>query len=172
MSSGWTLLTESRSGEHWIRPNTGAIEGFAFLHRFGPYDEKVLGVSRTELLRETIVPMTRYLVTTHVTGVRPTSDGKPRGDAWQSAHWIYEQGRRRVVVDGQGIEVASGCGQPWQWETAGRIKVDDAFEIVSLQALPAAYLAAKGPERGRVTDRIILNYPARRVSDQPRLTSS
>jgi hypothetical protein len=26
-------------------------------------------------------------------------------------HWIYEQGRRRVVVDGQSIEVATGCGR-------------------------------------------------------------
>ena len=87
------LLTESRSAEHWIRPNAGAIEGFAFLHRFGPYDQKVTGVSRTELLRETIVPMMRYLVTTHVTGTRPTSDGKPWGDAWQSAHWTQMLGR-------------------------------------------------------------------------------
>ena len=31
------LLTESRSGEHWIRPNTGAVEGFAFLQRFSDY---------------------------------------------------------------------------------------------------------------------------------------
>ncbi len=87
------LLTESRSGEHWIRPNAGTIEGFAFLYRFGPYEEKVMGVSRTELLRGTIVPMMRYLVATHVTGTRPTSDGKPWGDAWQSAHWTQMLGR-------------------------------------------------------------------------------
>ena len=74
------LLTDSRSGEHWIRPNTGAIEGFAFLHRFGPYDEKVTGVSRPELLDDTIVPMMRYLVATHVTGTRATSDGKRCAD--------------------------------------------------------------------------------------------
>ena len=40
------LLTASGSGEHTIRPNTSAIEGFAFLYRFGPYDEKLVGVSR------------------------------------------------------------------------------------------------------------------------------
>ena len=34
------LLTESRSAEHWIRPNTGTIEGLAFLYSFGPYDTK------------------------------------------------------------------------------------------------------------------------------------
>ena len=63
-----------------------------------------------------------------------------------------------MVVDGQSIEVGSGCGQPWRWKTAGRIKVDNAFEIVSPQPPRAAYLAARGPERGRVTDRLILNY--------------
>lgn len=87
------LLTESKSGENWIRPNTGAVEGFAFLYRFGPYDEKLVGVSRAELLRGTIVPMMRYLVATHVTGPRPTSDQKNWGDAWQSAHWAQMLGR-------------------------------------------------------------------------------
>lgn len=81
------LLTRSQSGEHWIRPNTGAVAGFAFLYRFGTYDEGEVGTSREALLDETIVPMLRYLATTHVTGTRPTSDGKPWGDAWQSAHW-------------------------------------------------------------------------------------
>ena len=87
------LLTESRSGENWIRPNAGAVEGFAFLYRFGQYDKKLVGVSRSELLNETLVPMMRYLVTTHVTGSRVTSDQKHWGDAWQSAHWTQMLGR-------------------------------------------------------------------------------
>lgn len=87
------LVTESKSAEHWIRPNTGAIEGFAFLHRFGPYDDATVGVSRSTLLKETLLPMMRYVVATHVTGSRPTSDGKPWGDAWQSAHWAQMLGR-------------------------------------------------------------------------------
>ncbi len=37
------LLTESRSAEHWVRPNTGTIEGLAFLFAFGAYDENVVG---------------------------------------------------------------------------------------------------------------------------------
>jgi hypothetical protein len=81
------LLTESRSTEHWIRPNTGTIEGLAFLYRFGTYDENVVGRSREKLLEEAILPMMRYVVDTHVTGSRPTSDGKPWGNHWQSAHW-------------------------------------------------------------------------------------
>lgn len=89
----YKLLTESRSQEHWIRPNTGTVEALCFLYRFGPYDEKIVGLSRQELLRQAIVPMIRYLTETHVTGSRPTGDGKPWGDAWQSAHWAQMLGR-------------------------------------------------------------------------------
>lgn len=87
------LLTDSRSGEHWIRPNTGAISGFAFLYRFGPYEEQAIGVPRQELLDDVILPMMRYLTATHSTGTRTTSDGRPWGDAWQSAHWAQMLGR-------------------------------------------------------------------------------
>lgn len=87
------LITESRSREHWIRPNTGTLAGFAFLYRFGEYDEQIVGVSRAELLEKTMLPMFRYLIATHLTGVRPTSDGKRWGDAWQSAHWAHQIGR-------------------------------------------------------------------------------
>ncbi len=86
------LLTDSRSDEHHIRPNTGAIQGFCFLCRFGPYDESVVGVSRERLLTETVIPMIRYLTATHVTGTRPTSDQRRWGDAWQSAHWTQALG--------------------------------------------------------------------------------
>lgn len=86
------LLTDSRSGEHHIRPNAGAVRGFCFLCRFGPYEESVVGVSRSGLLRETVIPMLRYLVATHVTGTRPTGDQRSWGDAWQSAHWAQHLG--------------------------------------------------------------------------------
>ncbi len=86
------LVTDSRSSENWIRPNSGTVEGLAFLYRFGPYDETIVGVPR-EQLPKTVLPMMRYLVTTHVTGTRPTSDGRPWGDAWQSAHWAQMLGR-------------------------------------------------------------------------------
>lgn len=89
----YKLLTESRSQEHWIRPNTGTVQALCFLYRFGPYDEKTVGLSRKELLQQAIIPMIRYLTETHVTGSRPTGDGKPWGDAWQSAHWAQMLGR-------------------------------------------------------------------------------
>lgn len=87
------LLTDSKSGEHWIRPNTGTVAGLAFLYRFGEYDESSVGISRTTLLADYIVPMMRYLVTTHKTGTKATSDGERWGNAWQSAHWAHMLGR-------------------------------------------------------------------------------
>ncbi len=87
------LITESKSDEHWIRPNTGTVLGFAFLRRFGPYDAAEVGVSREELLEQSILPMMRYLCATHATGTRATSDGKRWGDQWQSAHWAQMLGR-------------------------------------------------------------------------------
>lgn len=86
------LMTESRSGEHHIRPNTGLLAGLAFLYRFGSYDDGLVGLSRAELLETKILPVARYLTTTHVTGSRPTSDGKKWGDAWQSAQWANALG--------------------------------------------------------------------------------
>ncbi|MHC4403799.1 MAG: hypothetical protein ACYTG0_29425, partial [Planctomycetota bacterium] len=44
------LLTDSKSAEHWIRPNTSTLVGLAVLRRWGPYDAKVVGVSRESLL--------------------------------------------------------------------------------------------------------------------------
>ncbi len=89
----WLLLTDSKSGEHWIRPNTGTIAGLCFLYRFGPYDEDMVGLSREALLQDKILPMMRYIVATHKTGTHVTNDGKPWGDAWQSAHWAQMIGR-------------------------------------------------------------------------------
>jgi hypothetical protein len=86
------LLTDSRSAEHHIRPNTTAVADFAFLYRFGPYDSAVVGCTRQELLANEIIPMLRYLAATHKTGTLKTGDGKAWGDAWQSAHWAYGLG--------------------------------------------------------------------------------
>jgi len=92
------LVTESKSAEHWIRPNTSTLVGLAVLRRWGPYEAEVVGVSRDQLLDEYMIPMMRYLVATHRTGDRTTSDGKPWGDAWQSAHWAYALGRAAWFV--------------------------------------------------------------------------
>ena len=90
--SGFALTTDSSSVEAGIRPNTGMIQGLAFLYRFGPYDPALVGCDRPQLLRRTILPMMRYCVATHVTGDLATDDGKPWGDAWQSAYWAQHLG--------------------------------------------------------------------------------
>ncbi len=87
------LATDSKSDEHWVRPNAGIVCGFAFLHRFGPYDAATVGVSRDELLKESIIPMMRYLTAIHLTGTRTSGDGKQWGSQWQSAHWAHMLGR-------------------------------------------------------------------------------
>ena len=47
----------SRFGENHIRPNTGAVYGFCFLSRFGPYEESVVGISGSCLLSETVIQL-------------------------------------------------------------------------------------------------------------------
>lgn len=81
--SSMKLLTKSGHTEHFIRPNTGSLLGFAFLYRFGGQDEA--------LLNETIIPMMRYLVKTH--REIPTDSGKSWYNQWQSAHWAYSLGK-------------------------------------------------------------------------------
>ena len=53
------LLTDSKSAEHWIRPNTSTLVGLAVLRRWGPYEAEVVGVSRDQLLDEYVIPMMR-----------------------------------------------------------------------------------------------------------------
>ena len=92
------LLTDSKSAEHWIRPNTSTLVGLAMLRRWGPYDAEGRRRVARGSAREYMIPMMRYLVATHRTGDRTTSDGKPWGDAWQSAHWAYALGRAAWFV--------------------------------------------------------------------------
>ncbi len=87
------LATDSKSDEHWIRPNAGILCGLAFLHRFGSYGASVVGVSREQLLQDTLIPMIRYLTAIHLTGTRTAGDGKQWGSQWQSAHWAHMLGR-------------------------------------------------------------------------------
>ena len=75
---------------------------------------------------DVIVPMMRYLVATHSTGRRVTSDGKPWGDAWQSAYPITLSGYLAVrltlalVADGGGPTVLVGRGPaPFDAERRG-----------------------------------------------------
>jgi hypothetical protein len=77
----------------WVRMNAGALEGFSFLYRFGPYDEKIVGMSRRELLEKNIIPMMRNLTTSHITVTGADNSEQNWGDSWQSAHWAQMLGR-------------------------------------------------------------------------------
>ena len=90
--SSMKLITNSKSDEHGIRPNTTCAADFGFLYRFGSFDSSIVGVSRHRLLHEDLVPMLRYLIRTHNSGDLKTDDGKSWGDAWQSAHWTAALG--------------------------------------------------------------------------------
>lgn len=93
-------LTTSSSGveEHITRPNTGAVAIFSFLYRFGNYSDAIVGVSREQLLQETIIPMMRYLVSTHKTGPLTFDNGKHWGGSWQSAHWTHQLGQGACTI--------------------------------------------------------------------------
>jgi hypothetical protein len=73
-------------------------------------------------------------------------------------HWIYEQARRHVTVDGRRTDIAANCGQQWSWENTRQISVDDALLITSTLPSRAGYQAATRAERGRVTDQLVLNH--------------
>lgn len=90
--SSMLLITESKSWEHYIRPNATFAADLAFLYRFGDFDERVVGTSRELMLSKELIPLLRYLVRTHKTGDLKTDDGKSWGDAWQSAHWTADLG--------------------------------------------------------------------------------
>lgn len=152
------LITDSKSGEHHIRPNATAAADFAFLYRFGPYDPAVVGCSRQELLANEIVPMLRYLAATHKTGTLKTDDGKAWGDAWQSAHWAY----------------AFGTAAWWSWdglpadlrESVRRVVAHEADRI---EKTPPPYnLRFDSKSEENAWNSQILSIAAILLSDDPR----
>ena len=73
------------SAEWDVRQNGAVALGYAAILR-GPYDEKVGGVPREQLLAE-LIQLLRTVSVTHYANFLPTSDGKPWGNHWQSAYW-------------------------------------------------------------------------------------
>jgi hypothetical protein len=130
--SNLKLLTESKIGEHWIRPNTGAVAGFSFLYQFGDYDQKVTGVTRSQLLNEYIIPMMRYLVHTHLTGDTNTSEGKKWGNAWQSAHWTYEMAKGAWFIwDNLPGDIQDGIRRVVKYEAARFYIIEPPYRLKS-----------------------------------------
>ena len=87
----WPYLANCRyhkregSAEWDVRQNGTVALGYAAILR-GPYDEKLGGVPRKQLLAE-LIQLLRTVSVTHYANFLPTSDGKPWGNHWQSAYW-------------------------------------------------------------------------------------
>ena len=79
----------------------------------------------------------------------------PPGSGSDHGNWFWPRNLTRSRGAWRGLRALLGRSFPPQ---GARLGVSDTFEIVSSQPLRAAYLAAEGAERGRVTDRLILNY--------------
>jgi len=73
-------------GEKEILANIGMAHLYAMLIRFGEYDEKVTGVSRSEALRR-IEGVVRYCCYTHFSGSHACVDGDTWGGGWHDSSW-------------------------------------------------------------------------------------
>jgi hypothetical protein len=74
-----------------------------------------------------------------------------------NTQWIHEDGARTVALDGKSSEVPAHSGTLLEGE-AKALTIDGTMHITSDAPLRIRYQAAKGPERGRATDRLYLNY--------------
>jgi hypothetical protein len=132
---------------------------FAFLYRFGPYDEKIVGVSRADLLENYIIPMLRYVTATHVTDTRVTHEGSKCGNEWQTAYhaaifaraawWIWvdlpenvRQDVRRVVT----FEAKRFIGQkpPHNIEGDTKSEANETYSVVLSNAVGADLSVSTG----------------------------
>lgn len=124
------LLTDSKIGEHWIRPNAGAVAGFSFLYRFGDYNQAITGVSRDQLLIHYIIPMMRYLVRTHLTGDLNTSEAKKWGNDWQSALWTYELAKGAWWIwDNLPTDIKEGVLKAVKFEAARFYNIEPPYRL-------------------------------------------
>ncbi len=90
-TSGALSLTDSKSGEHGIRPNAHTAFALAVMVRTMG-DDFPAGLSR-ETCRDKAVAILRFVLPTHGAGGRKCSDGKQWKDQWQSALWADRAGK-------------------------------------------------------------------------------
>jgi hypothetical protein len=74
-----------------------------------------------------------------------------------NSQWIYETGRRTLRLGDESTVIPAHSGKTLACE-ASCIMIDDAVTITSDAPLRCRYFASTGPERGRATDRLYLNY--------------
>jgi hypothetical protein len=71
--------------------------------------------------------------------------------------WIYETGQRTLMLNEASTVFPAHSGQTLAGE-AKHIVIDDAMTITSEGPLRVRYVTSSGPQRGRATDRLYLNY--------------
>ena len=71
--------------------------------------------------------------------------------------WIYETGHRTLTLDDESTVIPAHSAKTLAGE-AKQIVIDNAMTITSDEPLRFRYVASSGPERGRATDRLYLNY--------------
>jgi hypothetical protein len=71
--------------------------------------------------------------------------------------WIHEKGQRRIRIDDKESVVSAASGKVLESDAAKHLNVDGVLEIRSDKSLRIRYVAAKGYDRGRMTDELCLN---------------
>jgi len=73
-------------------------------------------------------------------------------------YWIFEKGRRTIVLDEQSYVFESCRGREVLKEGIKEIEIDDSILIKSDKPLYIGYSSATAAQRGRATDMLYLNY--------------
>jgi hypothetical protein len=71
--------------------------------------------------------------------------------------WIYETGHRTIALDDESTVIPAHSGTSLAGQPT-RIAIDETMTVTSNAPLCVRYFASTGPERGRATDRLYLNY--------------
>lgn len=87
----WGYYGLPGNNEDEIRPITYAVQVNAFLSAIDPPSARLDSASREHLRAQAIAAL-RYLTHSHVTGGGQCLNGKPWGNAWQSAMWSRSVG--------------------------------------------------------------------------------
>ncbi|MBC7336615.1 MAG: hypothetical protein H5U01_10125, partial [Clostridia bacterium] len=72
--------------------------------------------------------------------------------------WIFEQGKREIRLAGESKIIPAHSGIRWAAPRTDHVRIDHVIEIELAPPRDVLYAGATQPERGRATDRLILNH--------------
>ncbi|MBC7353822.1 MAG: hypothetical protein H5U08_15775 [Thermogutta sp.] len=73
-------------------------------------------------------------------------------------HWIFEQARREIRLAGTSRTIPAHSGLRWTAPWTDHVEIDHVIAIKLAPPRDVLYAGATQPERGRATDRLILNH--------------